>query len=68
MRWQITGKPCIHALYFLNIIGDEQGKVDPYVCGYFSVDKFRKTYEDNVPALLGKDQWGKVDPGFKLCP
>ena len=54
MRWQITGKPCIHALFFLNIIRGEEGKVDPYVSEYFSVDKFQKTYEDNVPALLGK--------------
>ena len=68
MRWQITGKPCIHALFFLNIIGGEEGKVDPYVSEYSSVDKFRKTYEDNVSALLGKDQWDMVDPGFKLWP
>ena len=33
---------------------------------YFSVAKFRAAYADNVPALLGKDQWNIVDPGFKL--
>lgn len=68
LQWQLTGKPCIHVLYFLNVIGGEQGKVYPYVSEYFSVERFQKTYEDNVPALLGKDQWEMVDPGFKLCP
>ena len=68
MRWQITSKPCIHTLFFLNIIGGEEGKVDPYVSEYFSVAKFRAAYADNVPALLGKDQWEVYDPGFKLCP
>jgi hypothetical protein len=33
---------------------------------YFSVAKFKAAYADNVTALLGKDQWNIVDPGFKL--
>jgi hypothetical protein len=36
------------------------------VSEYFSVAKFRTAYAMNVPTLLGKDQWMKVDPGFKL--
>ena len=27
---------------------------------------FGAAYAENVPALLGKDQWNIVDPGFKL--
>ena len=34
---------------------------------YFSVAKFKATYAENVPALLGREQWDIVDPGFKLC-
>ncbi|KAK1645690.1 hypothetical protein QYE76_063495 [Lolium multiflorum] len=44
----------------------EDGEVDQYVSEYFSVAKFRAAYAMNVPTLLGKDQWMKVDPGFKL--
>ncbi|XP_073365744.1 uncharacterized protein [Aegilops tauschii subsp. strangulata] len=36
------------------------------IAEYFSVSKFMAAYADNVPALLGKDQWNIVDPGFKL--
>ncbi|KAK1668057.1 hypothetical protein QYE76_056216 [Lolium multiflorum] len=64
--WQIRGIPCIHALFFMSVIGGEDGEVDQYVSEYFSVAKFRAAYAMNVPTLLGKDQWMKVDPGFKL--
>ncbi|XP_020167209.1 uncharacterized protein [Aegilops tauschii subsp. strangulata] len=65
-QWQIRGKPCIHALHLMTIIGGEDGEVDQYCSEYFSVSKFRVAYAENVPALLGKDQWNIVDPGFKL--
>ncbi|KAK1653145.1 hypothetical protein QYE76_070950, partial [Lolium multiflorum] len=64
--WQIRGIPCIHAFFFMSVIGGEDGEVDQYVSEYFSVAKFRAAYAMNVPTLLGKDQWMKVDPGFKL--
>ena len=35
---------------------------------YFSVDKFKLAYADNVPALLGREQWAEYNPGFKLHP
>ena len=50
----------------MTVIGGEDGEVDQYCSEYFSVAKFRVAYADNVPALLGKDQWNIVDPGFKL--
>ena len=65
-RWQIRGIPCIHALFFMSVIAGAEGEVDQYVSEYFSVAKFRAAYAMNVPTLLGKDQWMKVDPGFKL--
>ena len=67
-RWQLTGKPCIHALYFLLVLGGEKGKVDHYVSEYFSVAKLRSAYADSVPSLRGKDQWEIVEPSIKLCP
>jgi hypothetical protein len=58
-QWQIHGKPGIHALHLITVIGGADGEVDQYCSEYFSV-------ADNVPALLGKDQWNIVDLGFKL--
>ena len=65
-QWQIRGKPCIHALHLMSTIGGADGEVDQYCSEYFCVAKFMAAYADNVPALLGKDQWNIVDPGFKL--
>ena len=65
-QWQLRGKPGIHALHLMTLIGGEDGEVDQYISDYFSVAKFRAAYASNVPALLGKDQWNIVDPGFKV--
>ena len=65
-QWQISGKPYIHALHLMTVIGGEDGEVDQYCSEYFSVAKFRDAYAENVHALLGKDQWNIVDPRFKL--
>nr|XP_045087286.1 uncharacterized protein LOC123494875 [Aegilops tauschii subsp. strangulata] len=65
-QWQIRGKPCIHALHLMTVIEGADGEVDQYCSEYFSVAKFMAAYADNVPTLLGKDQWNIVDPGFKL--
>ena len=48
------------------VLGGEECEVDHYVSEYFSIVKFRAAYAQNVPALLGKDQWTTVNPGFKL--
>ncbi|KAE8786229.1 hypothetical protein D1007_40016 [Hordeum vulgare] len=66
-QWQITGKPCIHALFFITSLRGEASGIDQYVHKYYSFDMFRATYAENIPALEGKQQWDIVDPGFKLC-
>ena len=38
-QWQIHGKPCIHALHLMTVIGGEDGEVDRYCSEYFSVAK-----------------------------
>jgi hypothetical protein len=50
----------------MSVIAGAEGEVDQYVSEYFSVAKFRAAYAMNVSTLLGKDQWMKVNPGFKL--
>ncbi|KAM0912389.1 hypothetical protein ACQ4PT_012799 [Festuca glaucescens] len=41
--------------------------IQQYVHDYYSVARFKATYAHALPALEGKQQWDKVDPGFKLC-
>jgi hypothetical protein len=50
----------------MSVIAGVEGEIDQYVSEYFSVAKFRAAYAMNIPTLLGKNQWMKVDPGFKL--
>ena len=66
-KWQITGQPCIHALYFITSMRGPASEIDQYVHPYYSVQMFNATYADNLPAMEGKQQWDVVDPGFKLC-
>jgi len=40
--WQVTGKPCSHALAFIAKISREV-QMDEFVPDYFSVDRYRKT-------------------------
>ncbi|XP_020152563.1 uncharacterized protein [Aegilops tauschii subsp. strangulata] len=65
-QWQVTGKPCIHALFFITSLRGEASGIDQYVHKFYYVEKFRATYADNLPALEGKQQWEIVNPGFKL--
>ncbi|XP_020194778.1 uncharacterized protein [Aegilops tauschii subsp. strangulata] len=66
-QWQITSKPCIHALFFIATLRGEASAIDKYIHKYYSVEMFRATYAKNVPAFEGKQQWDTVDLGFKLC-
>eukprot|EP00267_Zea_mays_P051604 XP_020404572.1 uncharacterized protein LOC109944281 [Zea mays] len=65
-QWEITGLPCIHALFFITSLRGPAAKIDQYVDDYFSVTKFNATYVDNVPCIESQHQWDIVDPGFVL--
>lgn len=41
--WQVTGKPCSHALAFIAKLSREV-KMEEFVHEYFSVERFRKAY------------------------
>ena len=64
--WQLFGKPCKHALAFINSIRNE--KIQNYVDNYFSVQKFRSAYEGIIPAIHGKEMWPKSNHGFFMHP
>lgn len=65
-QWQVKGLPCIHALYFITSLRGPVSEIEPYVHEFYSVAKFKAAYVDNIPAMVGKQQWDIVDPGFKL--
>ena len=65
-HWQITGLPCIHALFFITSLRGPAAEIDQYVHEYYSVAKFNATYAENVPSMEGKQQWEVVNPGFVL--
>lgn len=65
-KWQITGQPYIHALYFITSTKGPVSEIDQYVHEFFYVAKFNETHVDNLPAMEGKQDWDVVDPGFKL--
>jgi hypothetical protein len=65
-EWQITGKPCKHALaWILSNIGL---KICDYVHEYYSVARFRAAYEGRVELLPDRSQWPHFDLGFKVYP
>jgi hypothetical protein len=65
-QWQITGLPCIHALFFITSLHGPATEIDQYVHECYSVAKFKATYAVNVPSMVGKQQWDIVNLGFVL--
>ena len=63
--WQLTGLPCVHAIAF---IGTRRVKLEDFVDHYYSVEMFEVAYATVVPPMPGKEEWEKVEIGFKLLP
>ena len=63
--WQVTEKPCSHALAFITKISREV-QMDEFVHEYFSVDRFRKAYASKFNPMISKDQWPHVDLGYQI--
>ena len=52
--WQVTGKPCNHALAFIAKLS-RKVQMDEFVHRYFSVDWFKKTYACTFNPMTSKD-------------
>jgi hypothetical protein len=63
--WQVTGKPCTHALAFIAKLS-RKVQLDEFVHEYFSIDRFRKTYAGTFSPMTSKDSWPHVDLGYKI--
>jgi hypothetical protein len=65
-EWQVTGKPCGHALAFIQMFQDAD--MAAYVHEYYSVEWFKVAYSSSIPLMLDRSQWPQVHSGFKLLP
>jgi hypothetical protein len=63
--WQVTGKPCTHALAFIARLS-RKVHMDEFVHDYFFVDRFKKAYEGTFNPMTSKDNWQHVDLGYKI--
>jgi hypothetical protein len=63
--WQVTGKPCTHALAFISKISREV-RMDDFVHEYFSIEQFKKAYACSFNPMTSKDNWPHVDLGYKI--
>ena len=63
--WQVSGKPCKHALAFIAKLSREV-QMDEFVHDYFSVEKLRKTYSGVFNPMTSKHFWPRVDLGYKI--
>lgn len=65
-QWQVTGLPCYHVVHVITSMRNP--KMENYIDDCYSVHKFQKAYENCVGPMTDRQQWPKVDPGFKLWP
>jgi hypothetical protein len=63
--WQVTRKPCSHALAFIAKLSREI-KMDEFVHKYFYVERLRKAYASTFIPMTSKDIWPRVDLGYKI--
>ncbi|WVZ87975.1 hypothetical protein U9M48_034546 [Paspalum notatum var. saurae] len=64
--WQVSGKPCPHSLAL--ITSYRNPRMEDFMHPYYSVKHFRLAYAGVIKPLPDKDQWPKVDLGFKVMP
>lgn len=66
LEWQMTGKPCAHALAMITT--QRKPQMEKYVDMAYSVQKLQRAYQGVIPHITDKNQWPQVDKGFKLLP
>jgi hypothetical protein len=64
--WQVIGKPCTHALA---AIAKQSSVVhmEDYIHEYYSIERFKKAYACVFNSMTSKNQWARVEVGYKIC-
>lgn len=65
-QWQLRGIPCTHAISFIGSLREMD--LEDFVSPYYSVQMLKAAYANWVAPLPDKNQWRKVDLGFKILP
>jgi hypothetical protein len=63
--WQVTRKPCSHALAFIET-RTKDIDLDDYAHEYCSMEMFRKAYADVFKSMTSKQLWPRVDIGYTI--
>ncbi|EEE62772.1 hypothetical protein OsJ_17575 [Oryza sativa Japonica Group] len=63
--WEVTGKPCDHALAFIVKL-DSEVQMDDFVDKCFSVEMLKMAYAGQFKLMASKDEWAHVDLGYKI--
>ena len=61
-QWEITGKPCTHAIAYITSLRNVP------IDDYYSVERFKLAYQFEVTPMGDKSQWPTMDPGFDMKP
>ncbi|XP_047070954.1 uncharacterized protein LOC124679197 [Lolium rigidum] len=65
-QWEVSGKPCPHALYLLGKV--RLLKTEDFVHEYYSVERFKMAYQFDIAPMNGRSEWPNVDVGFEMIP
>ncbi len=63
--WQVSGKPCDHALAFIAKLNREV-QMDDFVDKCFSIEMLKMAYAGQFNPMASKDEWAHVDLGYKI--
>ena len=63
-QWQLTGKPCPHALTVITSM--RQPDMGSYVDNCYSVAKFQAAYAGIIPSITDRNQWPEDKKGYKV--
>ena len=69
IKWQLTGIPCIHAAC---VIRAKKIRIEDYVSGYYTAQKWRQTYSRGIIPVQGMKLWprlnrlGVLPPPFRV--
>lgn len=65
-EWQVSGKPCTHAIAFITSI--RGCKLENFVDECYSVSRFQMAYSKVIPPLVDKSQWPNPTHDFLHPP
>nr|KAJ0202230.1 hypothetical protein LSAT_V11C600305300 [Lactuca sativa] len=63
--WDISGIPCVHAQFAILFTGQD---LVQFICEWFSVDRFKAIYANNILPVNGRNLWPRTTYTKPLPP